>query len=804
MSRRHNSNSGKGNYALSYGQSAQQRTENGWVKLIRVVFYIFSISGAVVGASLIKSGNLSQAYADGTHAIKTQIGLIVFFVFLIILYLNIMWGVFRWARRGYREKWRIGSIIGKLVGGGIWRTLVFIPLVLLSAFLIAPRISDFVVSASVREEKSISLSEQYDRLKYLNDNFESLNYDDIREELGALLFSNVDFGLDASSNVSTSRNKLFFANSYAYSSTVTILNKARLSGENNFIIFYTDNGDDAITDSQADKLADMLEEVVSGYSSNLGLGYEYESLPNNDSSLAKMREVLEGSGIDTNIIDSAMPIYVVDPYKNGSNILASYAGRRFKDQGVSILMKIGALFGEETAKLYDTTPSYPFINVLPKNIASEDLPVVVAHELGHHYSAVYNQNTYGETGSDDNFIDETTPNWMAINVLPGQPSSNVINANHYNAIYLGAVSDTISEISDQGELDGYPAVAFLENYYRIVPDAESIIMDATYYGDALNYLFDHAGTENFRKVMTSLAEKNLTGDYDGKLTNLATPKGRVVLCTDVCTREYEINPASIQYSYFSAADFDNVIIKFESKENEISASLLGKKGLRDDWEIIKSGSSEIEFGINNSSVKDYEAFALAVSDYSITDVGSYTIKITKDEIKDIIADEGDFDFSKYGFSNPLSGSTPGCYEIDTDSLIDNLINLINLRTEFVDRMTKFGEDVNPDKDYSKFREEDKRTSEEITSSLSEAKTELSRYKISICGSYIGRGHSFDSVKASLRSSLGGVVNLLDERRGDDRYSVFVGFDILARVGKGYLLAQSDDNIGLITLNIAEK
>lgn len=52
----------------------QVKKENGWIKFIRVVLYTISITGALVGASLIKTGGLSASYADGTYAAKIQNG----------------------------------------------------------------------------------------------------------------------------------------------------------------------------------------------------------------------------------------------------------------------------------------------------------------------------------------------------------------------------------------------------------------------------------------------------------------------------------------------------------------------------------------------------------------------------------------------------------------------------------------------------------------------------------------------------------------------------------------------------------
>ncbi len=783
-------------------RDSQKKSNHGWIKLVRIIIYTISTISLTVGASLIKSSTLSSAYANGTAAIKNQVGQYIFYVSLIILCANIVWGTLRWFLRGSREGWRTGRIIGKLIGGSIWRTIVFIPLILVSFIFIAPKIESLLTTQQ-QDISPISLSEKYDRLRYINDNFETLKYDEIKDELSALMLSNIDFDVDASSNVSTKKS-ILSNNAYAYSSTVTVLNKAKLSDNGHFVVFYTDTGDDKISDEKASELAEMLEDIISGYKNNLGFEYTYEKLTNNILSVSKIKKVLGNSGIDEDILDSAMPVYIVDPYKDGSNTLATYAGQRFKDLGTSLLMKLGGLLGEETAKLYNSTPSYPFVNILPKNANSVDLPIVAAHELGHHYAAIYNEATYGKTGSDDNFVDETAPNWMAINVLPDQPQENLINRNHYNQVYLTyATGDTISKASVTRDFDGYPAVAFLENYYEIVPNSKTIIMDAIYYGDALNYLYEHAGEDNFRNVMMTLAEKNLTGDYNGKLTNITTPQGATLDCADICTRTFYNNPASTKYVYISTNEYLDTTIKFTGTTGKTEASLLGMTSIGD-WQIIESRMPEIKYEINEEVAKNYETLVLATANYTTTDNDSYTVEVVRTTIADILAESGEYDFSDYVFTDFYHDLGSNCYEINTNAFFDNMTNLINLGNDFTRTLITLGEELEPGADFSEVKEEYEKSADKAKSSIEEAKNELSPYKITICGNYVKSGSSFDSVKSRLQGALSNTINITDEKIDGDRISVFVGFDLFTRTGKIYTLAQSDNEMGLITMNVEER
>ncbi|MBQ1387734.1 hypothetical protein IIY68_03015 [Candidatus Saccharibacteria bacterium] len=795
------------------GISSQK--EKGWIKFVRFLVYAVSIVGVTVGASLIKVGGLSAAYADGTYAAKIENGEIIFFVSLVILYANIMWGILRWFLRGYREKWKPGRIIGKLIGGGIWRMLVIMPLMLLSFMVISSKVADAISDIVIEEQhnqKRISLSEPLNNLKYISEHLEDYTFEELEEELAPYFFKNIDFGVDASSNISKQQSPgLLTQNASAYASSVTVLNKAKLSSKGHFVVFYTDTGDDAISDKKAEELAEMLEEIIVGYEENLGLEYKYEKFTNYNTDVTtaiKIKSVLVASGVEKNdsdffgasVLETAMPVYVANPYKEGSNILATYAGRRFAEYGNSILIRLGSIFGEETARLYDSAPSYPFVHILPENVDSESLAIVTAHELGHHYVATYSYDNYGGIGNDDDFIDETTPNWMAINVLLNQPPGNLINDNHYQYSYLNdATSVKISGVAP-GFL-GYPAVAFLENYYEVVPDAKTIIMDATYYGDALNYLYNHAGEDNFRKVMINLAEKNLTGEYGGKLMNYretrrgkqyTLPKSEELQCTDLCTKEYSINPAATEYLYFAVDEYRGSKLSYDGGDG-VSVSVLGRD-TNNEWHILQSGKDNGEFIFADDMAEMYNLVAFAVANSNIEYSKKYEIGITSAEFEKLIDVAGKFDFD--GLYQDLG---QGCFEVNLDSLFDLYGKFMDLGGAVIDVIAAIDDTT----DYSDLQNEWTKETNEVKDGVEEARQNAAKYRISVCANYIAEGRKFDEVKNTLQKAMGWNMNLYDERDGSDRMSVFFGFDLLTRQGKIYVLAESEGEMGLITINVSE-
>lgn len=796
------------------------RKENGWIKFARFLIYVVSIIGVTVGASLIKTGNLSAAYADGTYAAKINNGEIIFFVFLIILCGNIVWGILRWFLRGYREKWKPGRIIGKLIGGGIWRILVIVPLVILSLMVVAPKIM-YAISASVEEEqngqKSISLSEPLDHLEYITEHLENYTLDEIKEELTPYLFSDIDFDVDASSNVSVERSSGFLTqNVSAYTPSVLVLNKAKLSSAGNFVVFYTDIGDDGVSDERAEDLAEMLETIVDGYEKQLGFEYKYSKVENPgvinlmpsmapdlayDAKVIRMSQVLMSSGIDAFALEYAMPVYVANPYKDGSSTLASYAGTKFATTLNDLLVKLGNMYGEETATLYNSTPSYPFINILPENINSESLAIVTAHELGHHYNAIYNSEHYFGGGSEDDFVDETAPNWMAINVLPNQPPGNLINDNHYQYSYLSDVTGVkISDVAP--DFLGYPAVAFLENYYEVVPDAKTIIMDATYYGDALNYLYNHAGEDNFRKVMINLAEKNLTGEYGGKLMNYREtrrgkqyilPKGEELQCADLCTKKYSINPVATEYLYFAVDEYRGSKLNYDG-DDDVSISVLGRD-MNNEWHVLQSGNNSGELIFTDDMAGIYNLIAFAVANSNIEHGKIYEIGITSAEFEKLIDVAGEFDFD--GLYQDLE---QGCFEVNLDSLFDLYGKFMDLGGAVIDVIAAIDDTT----DYSDLQNEWTKETNEVKDGVEEARQNAAKYRVSVCANYVAKGKTFEEVKKSLQNAMGWNMTLYNEKNGTDRMSVFFGFDLLTRQGRIYTLAESDGEMGLVTINVSER
>ena len=216
------------------------KKESKLIKFIRILVWLAIAIALPIGISLKKSAALSTSLADGTYKIFNEQGKNLMTIFLILGGLNLIWGLIRWVARIRRERCTVGCIIGKLIGGGIWRTLIFTPIILASFLFLATSVREAIktnVQDSFAPPSSSKITLAYEKGDISSDEYvsnlllasfdqESLaenyqgsaepttpdfarlveeNYDSLSDETKLLFYeifslSHVDFDLDASGN----------------------------------------------------------------------------------------------------------------------------------------------------------------------------------------------------------------------------------------------------------------------------------------------------------------------------------------------------------------------------------------------------------------------------------------------------------------------------------------------------------------------------------------------------------------------------------------------------------------------------
>lgn len=137
-----------------------------------------------IGASLITLGRDSAALANGTSSDLLEWGEQIFRIGMIVGGCNLLWGVFRWLRRWYWERWNLLRVMKKLIGGGILRVLVVVPLVVLVFVFVAPFVDRMLIQDSLKGLESPSFDPAAEILAEYES--EKMSADDFRDAMTQL------------------------------------------------------------------------------------------------------------------------------------------------------------------------------------------------------------------------------------------------------------------------------------------------------------------------------------------------------------------------------------------------------------------------------------------------------------------------------------------------------------------------------------------------------------------------------------------------------------------------------------------
>lgn len=810
------------------------------IKSWRVVLWGIALAGGVVGWALLVRGGTSAALANGTDGVLKLWGGIILGVALSVGMANAVWGLIRWILRWRREHWRAGQVIGKLIGGGIWRILVMAPLVVVSLIWVTPAVNKLILKTTaqdqVREMGAASMLEadflagelsadeyvrnlvyatydvpslpqKYWSLQYmmpprwdklLDEHVEELSGETIELVLRVATLAEINFDENADSNVARAKS-VFAEEAFAATSNVKKLNKAKLSAGGNFVVFYTDKGDDAVSDEKVAVLAEMLDDIVQGYKEALGLEYEYEKLVADRVKLLAMEHILDVNGIDKKVLDKAMPVYVANPFKGQSNVLASYAGRRFMGWREKALMGIGSLMSGENgdmARFYTSVPTYPFINILPDNLNNNSLKLVTAHELGHHYTSNYCYREFGKACNDADFIGETLPNYFAVNVVPAseQRIGNLIQTDHHDSYVSEGtcymISETIPEprgendCHKKGSFVGYLPVAFLQNYAEVVPNGLNVMLKALGDDKALSDLYEAASRDEYKQVMTQLVQRNLTNDgYGGRtaLKAIHTPYGEEISCDDLCERQYVIEPSSARYLYFGTSEYDGIKVTLTAPGAN-TVTVLGRQGTQ--WMVIESHDQYAEYAVRAES--DYNTIAFAVANYAIAGDGFFTVEVQGEVFEELLSGEDESEGSTEDSGDSTGWGGGSCLGINFESVLDFPIEMMKIFNGVGGR------------DYVA-------AIEQLEQRNSAIKEQLEYRYVTICLNTLKTQTDFDELVRKVRAGIGTSWEFFRVDLGQrEHLSMIAAYNLWLDQGKFYFLIQDEMRTQLMRVKMEKK
>lgn len=474
----------------------------------------------------------------------------------------------------------------------------------------------------------------------INQYHDELSYETLSYYFSKVNLENVTFELDIENepNSNISLSSLFVEDVYAKSETTTNLNKAILSSNGNFVVWYTTTGESAVDYNTAKKVADGLEKTVSIYKDKFGYDFYYKSnIFSKGSRYKNQLKILENSNIDTKYLETAMQVYLLK-YDNEDS-KGKYLGR------TGILVKtFNSVRGGDNFGV--VANPYIVLNVAAFN-DYETLAQLYNHELFHHYQYEILCGTNECFVRNDSYIKEATANWAS--ALSTNKTTNNGYLNEWAASYRALSNNLLSEKAIQKygkETLGYALFVYLYNYSTFVENGTNKIIKSMYEEDSLTYLMNNASIMELTNVHQNIALKNITLDYDNKNLNADVTfnnkfpiQGGITHRNDNYKPEQtyrvdEMAPISSYYYEINMSSNYPHLLQIKQDSSQINDYLLVtliayNKG---NYYIVDSSKNDGgKYTFNTNDYGKYEKIYIAVSNLHTNKTNHYTL--TRKEIE---------------------------------------------------------------------------------------------------------------------------------------------------------------------------
>lgn len=465
-----------------------------------------------------------------------------------------------------------------------------------------------------------------------------LYYDELSDEtlkyyISKINLENVTFEIgkeNKSSDNKVAIADLFVDTVYAKSENVTNLNKAILSKNGNFIVWYTTTGDSATNYESAKKIADGLEQTISEYDNLFGSNYNFKSkVLTKGKTYNNQIKILNNENIDSQYLESAMQVYLVN-YNDDS--LAKYV------RGSQALSELWdkIVGGDDYGSLV-----LPYILIKPSAFNDfENIEQLYNHEFFHHYQHNVLCGTNNCVMGSDPYIGEATANWASALATNKTNDTGFLNqwagtARKYSSAYMS--DDFINKYGT--DIVGYTLYVYMYNYSSIVSNGTDKILKSIYEDNALKYLQDNATKEELANIQSTIAYKNLAQDYSNKNLIVEVAFNTPIQVKETITAEKSFNDIRV-----SPLTIDYYLLDVNSKEQQyeiklirdnanINATLIGE--LNGEYQMLESSSVEKDsFVFNTNYYGDYDKLYIAISNILPTLKNYYSLEISKTSFLD--------------------------------------------------------------------------------------------------------------------------------------------------------------------------
>lgn len=494
--------------------------------------------------------------------------------------------------------------------------------------------TEYDVSLLSKEYSSLGRSEvavHTDEL--VNKYFEELSEETKRFYIENIALENVTFEMDKENDEedddSLALLDIFVEDVYAKKQKATNLNKAVLSSEGNFVVWYTTTGESAITKQAAEKVANDLEKTLDVYNEFSSNKFNFKgNILSEGKQHKNKKEILENLGIDTDYLTTAMQIYVVE-YKDTS--VAKF---------IQLPSKWARFWGEHlgTTDQFGATV-YPYILLRPSSFDNyESVNQLFNHEFFHYYQ--YNVLCGKENCDDmmsDVYIVEASAQWASS--LATNKTTNSGSLNEWAGTAKSYSSNLMSdEWAEQHGIDnvGYALYVYLNNYSNLVEDGAEKIVTSIYEKDALKYLQDNATPNDLLKIQEEIAYRNLSQDYSNKNLNVDPDFGAEIEIKNTITKDKKIKESKIHklaidyYLLDVSKEKQQFKITLKRDSVDVNVSIIGKSGKK--YNLLQTSSlDENNFVFDTNDYDKYDKLYIAVTNSSLTKERKYSLDIKKTE-----------------------------------------------------------------------------------------------------------------------------------------------------------------------------
>lgn len=430
-------------------------------------------------------------------------------------------------------------------------------------------------------------------------------------------------------------------NTYTQNAANHHLDKVCLSRNDNFLIWYTDTGEDAITEQQLKDISNGLEDTIREYEKIFGVEYTYTPLT--DSVFGKDYKnatiLLEENGMSVSQIKESMSVYIYNSGENNS--AASYTvvdPAWYKE----VLLYLGA-------DKNNAIVTYPYIHINKNSFSTENesLKQLYRHELFHHFQYIFGQSTIGKPCSINDNYSDATANLASALTCDAKTQNSFLNG--WADIYTRNTETKLSEITDGASL-GYGVFPYFYVYSQEVDNWAETLMYAHNETDSYKYVFDNTSKEDLAKVSKTLAYKTIAKKFGN---NALYSSKEVTIKSKINTPKQideTINAGSIIYYEISG---DLAIDVIGGNKDYVGMSIYGyKNGF---FKELSSDMGKLEFDL--TSYKKYERFYLAIYNANIVESNTYSITAKESEFAENL--EFDTTFNNYNIEIDLYMTVAG-------------------------------------------------------------------------------------------------------------------------------------------------